>query len=191
MAWSRITSHPFRFRRMNVAFSEERTAGRNSTPRSLRIGTKDEFTVCQYLRWVCADSDGIVFEKNRSRRVQKTGDSARRERRRRAGSSVIQRKRLVQIIPNLVIVAFGFHPLRIDRCGSEAHSDDLDTQCIKVGLEVAVPATLGRSARRPGERKEPHHRGFPHQVGFRSRTTIVILSDELRGRDRVLWKLPK
>jgi len=82
--------------------------------------------------------------------------------------------------PDLILVLLINDP-RVVGCGIlEAYADDPHAQGIELLVKVAVPATLFRSARRPSERKEPHHCGLPYQVFGASRLPIVVKRNEVR-----------
>ena len=71
---------------------------------------------------------------------------------------------LLCVGPHLESKLLVLHPLRRLRWRAEAHSNDLHAKLRESVLEVAEPATLARSARGPGRRKEPDQRGMAQQV---------------------------
>jgi hypothetical protein len=63
----------------------------------------------------------------------------------------------------------------------ERRAEDDGSLGVVVGLEVAEPATFGRSARGVGLRIEPEDDLLPLQLGQRDRLPRVIAAGELRG----------
>jgi len=66
--------------------------------------------------------------------------------------------------PELVGELLVLGPRQVVLGRAVADPDDLDAQGLELFVEVAVPATLFRSARGVGEGVEPHHRGVSDQV---------------------------
>ena len=86
----------------------------------------------------------------------------------------MNRQGLVRVRPNLILIVLLLDPVLILRGRVETHANNRNVERLKFGINVAEPATLLRSARRPREGKKPHDRRVSQEIGLGSRSAIGI-----------------
>ena len=104
-------------------------------------------TIFQYLRWMRTRVHvSYVFQNQRAIGIEQHGHPRGKPIRRTVRSAVIERQGFVVVGPNLIFVVFVLGPLLIFAGLIPPHAHYLNAECIEITLEVAVPATLDRSA---------------------------------------------
>ena len=73
-------------------------------------------------------------------------------------------KSLIGIRPYLILIILFLNPVRISLRIIETRANNTHSEGLKLSVEVAEPATLTRSARRPSKGKEPENRGLSNKV---------------------------
>lgn len=103
----------------------------------------------------------------------------------RGSRTVVHGKLPILIFPNLKLEALLQGPTLQRRRVIEAYANNLYIQCLKLFVEVAVPATFDRSAIGPGRWEKPQSRSDTLQVVRSARAAIGIGGGELGTRNRV------
>ena len=104
----------------------------------------------------------------------------------RGSRTVVHGKLPILIFPNLKLEALLQGPTLQRRRVIEAYANNLYIQCLKLFVEVAVPATFDRSAIGPGRWEKPQDRSDTLQVVWSARVAVIVGGRELRARNRVV-----
>ena len=99
---------------------------------------------------------------------------------------VVHGKVFVFVVPDFKLKAFVFGPALQGAWRVEAYANNLYIQCLKLSVEVAVPATLDRSAIGPGRWEKPQDRSDTLQVVRAACAAIAVGGGELGTRNGVL-----
>ena len=98
---------------------------------------------------------------------------------------VCLRQRLVRVRPDFILESLLFDPRCCFIWPLKSNTNDINAQRLKVFVEVAVPATLDRSAIGPGRWEEPQDRSDTLQIFWAARTAVTIGGAELRQGNRI------
>ena len=124
--------------------------------------------------WVFADVRHVVFQDPMPGGIQQHCHAAREKLRHRSRRTIRKRKLTIRVTQKAILVVVG----RLEggvHCGLvETAAVHFHTQGFELLVEVAEPATLGRSSKGIGHRIKPKNRPMPLKIGGPNGVALLV-----------------